>query len=133
MTQRDMRTASGTTKSASSRPPPQVFCTPKLASEFFLVYNAQRLEDGTKHYGVCILMTNAFFDLLPPTVQKLCRCIDRVKEEGNRMPMELYTYDFRYVHICAHACVRMSRCRSSSQLHYWTGGRVIVADVEVSN
>jgi hypothetical protein len=114
----------------------------------------QRLEGATKHYGVSVLMTDAFYDILPPKVeprpldpwtlarrlsvcihewekfaifgggqkgaapatthgprasiqekmtlflalreqvQRLCRCIDRVKEKGNRIPTDIYTYDF---------------------------------------
>lgn len=53
------------------------------------------VEAGTKHYGVIVLMSDAFYDLLPPKVQRLCRCIDRIKENSNRaVPMDLYTYDF---------------------------------------
>jgi hypothetical protein len=40
-------------------------------------------------------MSDTFYDLLPPKVQRLCRCIDRIKENDNRaVPMDLYTYDF---------------------------------------
>mmetsp|Transcript_13451 Transcript_13451/g.21318 ORF Transcript_13451/g.21318 Transcript_13451/m.21318 type:complete len:489 (+) Transcript_13451:74-1540(+) len=55
---------------------------------------SMKLEAATKHYGVCILMTDSFYDVLPPKVQRLCRCVDRVQETGSRTPIDLYTYDF---------------------------------------
>ena len=55
---------------------------------------SMKLEAGTKHYGVCILMSDKFYDVLPPKVQRLCRCVDRIQEPGSRTPIDLYTYDF---------------------------------------
>jgi len=34
---------------------------------------SERLEGATKIYGVLLLMTDSFYDLLSPPVQKLCR------------------------------------------------------------
>ena len=55
---------------------------------------SMKLEAATKHYGVCILMTDSFYDVLPAKVQRLCRCLDRVQEPASRTPIDLYTYDF---------------------------------------
>jgi len=55
---------------------------------------SMKLEAGTKYYGVCILMSDSFYDVLPPKVQRLCRFVDRVQEPGSRAPIDLYTYDF---------------------------------------
>jgi class 3 adenylate cyclase len=55
---------------------------------------SMKLEAATKHYGVSILLTNNFYDVLPHNIQQLCRCIDRVQEPGSRTPVDLYTYDF---------------------------------------
>ena len=40
---------------------------------------SERLESATKLYGVLLLMSDAFWDLLSPPVQKLCRKIDTIK------------------------------------------------------
>jgi len=52
---------------------------------------AERLEAGTKLYGVLILMTEMFFDSCSEKVQQLLRKLDRVTANG--ITMELYTYD----------------------------------------
>ena len=57
---------------------------------------SMKLEAATKSYGVCVLMSDNFYDVLPPNVQRLCRCIDRVQEPGSRTPIDLYTYDFNF-------------------------------------
>jgi class 3 adenylate cyclase len=54
---------------------------------------SERLETATKVYGVLILMSDAFFDLLTPLVQKLCRKIDKIKVPDSKTPLDLYTYD----------------------------------------
>lgn len=54
---------------------------------------SERLETATKVYGVLILMSDAFWDLLSPPVQKLCRKIDKIKVPDSKTPLDLYTYD----------------------------------------
>ncbi|KAJ1493662.1 hypothetical protein T484DRAFT_1767623 [Baffinella frigidus] len=54
---------------------------------------SQILEGATKHYGMSVLMTDTFYDMLPPTVQRLCRCVDKVKTPAIKVPMDLWTYD----------------------------------------
>jgi len=56
---------------------------------------AERLEIATKLYKVPLLMTDAFREHLSPTVQRLCRRVDRIKVPDASMPMDLYTYDVR--------------------------------------
>ena len=54
---------------------------------------SERLETATKVYGVLILMSDAFWELLTPAVQKLCRKIDKIKVPDSKTPLDLYTYD----------------------------------------
>lgn len=44
---------------------------------------ASRLEDATKQYAVDILVSSHAFRLLPPSVQCLCRVVDRVTFKGS--------------------------------------------------
>lgn len=65
---------------------------------------AERLEGATKYYGVMLLMTDSFYDLLSPDVQSKCRRVDRIKVVDNPAPIDLYTYDitaFSLVHLDA--------------------------------
>jgi len=54
-----------------------------------------RLEAATKQFGVPLLFTGEFADLLSPKVRKLCRQIDCVTVKGSLHPVKLYTFDVR--------------------------------------
>ena len=54
---------------------------------------AARLESATRSYGVSILISGPFFDLLSPALQSLCRNVDKVTVKGSAEPMRLYTVD----------------------------------------
>jgi hypothetical protein len=51
------------------------------------------LESSTKAYGVPLLMSEPFFNLLSPTAQGYCRQVDRVRRSESEDPIGLYTYD----------------------------------------
>mmetsp|Transcript_2524 Transcript_2524/g.2328 ORF Transcript_2524/g.2328 Transcript_2524/m.2328 type:complete len:180 (+) Transcript_2524:508-1047(+) len=52
-----------------------------------------RLEETTKIYGVPLLLSGAFYDILSPTVQGYCRHLDTVMIKGHAHPLRLYTSD----------------------------------------
>lgn len=54
---------------------------------------ASRLQSATKQYGVSILVSGATYSLFSPSIQAMCRLVDRVTFKGTAVPMELYTYD----------------------------------------
>lgn len=54
---------------------------------------SERLEGGTKAYGVPLLMTGEFFALLSPVAQSLCRHIDHATVPAQTEPLDLYAYD----------------------------------------
>jgi hypothetical protein len=87
---------------------------------------AERLESATKYYGIIILMSAEFYDLLSSRIQELCRRIDRVKVCVCMyvcMCVCVCVYDLLssriqelcrridrvkvcvYVYVCMHACV----------------------------
>lgn len=51
------------------------------------------LESSTKAYGVSLLMSEPFFQLLSPAASKYCRQVDRIRRSALEEPMGLYTYD----------------------------------------
>lgn len=51
------------------------------------------LESSTKAYGVSLLMSEPFYQLLSPAASKFCRQVDRIKRAGADDPIGLYTYD----------------------------------------
>lgn len=57
---------------------------------------AARLEAATKQYGVPILMSDAFYDLLSPSMKGRCRKLDRVTVKGSVKPIELFGYDIEH-------------------------------------
>jgi hypothetical protein len=72
-----------------------------------VVDHSETLESATKRYGVKVLMSNAFYDLLSQSTRRRCRKVDQIlldefEEEGLSHwdavelgeTMELYTYDF---------------------------------------
>ena len=54
---------------------------------------AEFLESSTKSYGVSILMSEPFFNLLSPEVSRHCRQVDRIKKSESDDITSLYTYD----------------------------------------
>ena len=54
---------------------------------------ASRLEAATKQYGVNLLMSGTFYELLSETMKKFCRNIDRVTVKGSEQPVDLWTID----------------------------------------
>lgn len=54
---------------------------------------AEFLESSTKGYGVSLLMSEPFFQLLSPAASKYCRQVDRIRRSMLEEPMGLYTYD----------------------------------------
>jgi class 3 adenylate cyclase len=54
-----------------------------------------RLEAATKQFGVPLLFTGEFADLLSPKVRKMCRQIDCVTVKGSLHPVKLFTFDVR--------------------------------------
>jgi len=54
---------------------------------------AEFLESSTKVYGVPILLSEPFVNLLSPQVSKYCRQVDRIKKNSQHQPISLYTYE----------------------------------------
>ncbi len=54
---------------------------------------AARLETATNIYGVDILFSGEFYDLLSDFMKRLCRKIDIVTLKGSEKPVRLYTVD----------------------------------------
>lgn len=54
---------------------------------------ASRLEAATKQFGVPLLFSNDFAQLLSPSVLEECRQIDVVTVKGSSEPKGLFTYD----------------------------------------
>lgn len=54
---------------------------------------AARLETSSKQYGVPLLASQDFYDLLSNAVQAKCRRLDVVTVKGSEMPIGIYTYD----------------------------------------
>ncbi|RYY84822.1 hypothetical protein EON63_08500 [archaeon] len=44
-------------------------------------------------YGVSLLMSEPFYQLLSPSAAKYCRQVDRIRRSALEEPMGLYTYD----------------------------------------
>jgi len=58
---------------------------------------AEYLESSTKKYGVPLLMSEPFYDLLSTVIKGYCRQVDSIRTEKSRRrsepPMGLFTYD----------------------------------------
>ena len=52
-----------------------------------------RLEAATKQFGVPVLLSESFVDILSPKVAAECRQIDVVTVKGSTRPMGVFTYD----------------------------------------
>jgi len=54
---------------------------------------AARLETSSKQYGVPLLASQDFYDLLSPDGKARCRKLDVVTVKGSEVPIGIYTYD----------------------------------------
>ena len=54
---------------------------------------AARLETSSRQYGVPVLMSEKFYELMSDEGKELCRRVDRVTVKGSEMPIDIYTYD----------------------------------------
>jgi class 3 adenylate cyclase len=54
---------------------------------------AARLETSSRQYGVPLLASQDFYDLLGPEAQMYCRKLDVVTVKGSEVPIGIYTYD----------------------------------------
>lgn len=54
---------------------------------------SEYLESSTKAYGVPLLLSEAFYNLLSASAQKWIRQVDRVRRSENEEPFGLFTYD----------------------------------------
>ena len=54
---------------------------------------AMYLEENTKKYGVPLLMSESFYNLLSANVSKYCRLVDRIRRKPLENHFELYTMD----------------------------------------
>ena len=52
------------------------------------------LESSTKEYGVPLLMSEPFFNLLSPQAKKYVRQVDRIRRSEAEDPVGLFVYDF---------------------------------------
>ncbi|GMH51198.1 hypothetical protein TrRE_jg11895 [Triparma retinervis] len=54
---------------------------------------AARMEAASRQFGVAILMTEKFHELMSNDAQSVCRRLDVVTVKGSAVPMPIYTYD----------------------------------------
>mmetsp|Transcript_49453 Transcript_49453/g.96719 ORF Transcript_49453/g.96719 Transcript_49453/m.96719 type:complete len:836 (-) Transcript_49453:780-3287(-) len=54
---------------------------------------AARMEAASKQFGVAILMTQNFFELMSTEAQANCRKVDVVTVKGSAVPVPIFTYD----------------------------------------
>lgn len=54
---------------------------------------AARLETSSRQYGVPLLASHPFFELMSPECQAFCRRVDIVTVKGSEFPIGIYTYD----------------------------------------
>ena len=54
---------------------------------------AARLESSSKQYGVPILVSQNFFDLMTEEGKSRCRRLDVITVKGSEVPIGIYTYD----------------------------------------
>ena len=52
-----------------------------------------RMEAASRQFGVAILMTERFHELMSQEAQDACRRLDVVTVKGSAVPMPIYTYD----------------------------------------
>ena len=54
---------------------------------------AEYLEFSTKRYGVPLLLSESFVNILSHSAKKYCRMVDRVRRKPTEQPFSIYTYD----------------------------------------
>jgi len=54
---------------------------------------AARMEAASRQFGVAVLMTEKFHELMSKDAQAVCRRLDVVTVKGSAVPMPIYTYD----------------------------------------
>ena len=54
---------------------------------------AARLETSSRQYGVPLLASHPFYELMSPECQAFCRRVDIVTVKGSEFPIGIYTYD----------------------------------------
>ena len=54
---------------------------------------ASRLEAASKQYGVPLLVSGDFYEVMTSETQKMCREIDTVTVKGSIKPVRLFTVD----------------------------------------
>ncbi|GMI46710.1 hypothetical protein TrCOL_g1656 [Triparma columacea] len=54
---------------------------------------AARMEAASRQFGVAVLMTEKFHELMSNDAQAVCRRLDVVTVKGSAVPMPIYTYD----------------------------------------
>ena len=54
---------------------------------------AARLESSSRQYGVPLLLSQSFYDLMSPDIQHYLRKLDVVTVKGSEVPIGIYTYD----------------------------------------
>jgi class 3 adenylate cyclase len=54
---------------------------------------AARLETSSRQYGVPLLASHFFHELMSPEAQSFCRKVDVVTVKGSEVPVGVYTYD----------------------------------------
>ena len=52
-----------------------------------------RMEAASRQFGVAVLMTESFHELMSPEAQATCRRLDIVTVKGSAQPMPIWTYD----------------------------------------
>ncbi|KAG5192331.1 hypothetical protein JKP88DRAFT_250870 [Tribonema minus] len=52
-----------------------------------------RMETAARQYGVEVLLSGDFYELLSTEAQRFCRLLDVVVVKGSHLPMPIYTYD----------------------------------------
>lgn len=60
---------------------------------FLLPLHYSRLETSSRQYGVPLLASHFFHELLSDSVQQRCRKVDVVTVKGSEVPIGVYTYD----------------------------------------
>ena len=54
---------------------------------------AARMETASRQYGVPLLFSQSFFEILSPCAQGYCRKLDVITVKGSELPTAVYTYD----------------------------------------
>ncbi|GMI02113.1 hypothetical protein TrLO_g10053 [Triparma laevis f. longispina] len=83
---------------------------------------AEFLESSTKEYGVPVLMSEPFYKLLSPSVQKWCRQVDNIKKSASDEVTGLYTYDVNPDHD-----FKLKALLAAKEAHKGTGRKTINA------